>query len=192
MARNRRSAQRWLARPATVLIVSMVVGCSGSASGFYVFHGATASRATIPVPQRRPAQPGSVELLDGTRLAVPGPAGHITLINFWATWCPPCVVEAPQLDVVARKYRGQVQIVGVATKDSSRATVRVFVHDNQLTYPIAWDEPGQLMSTLGRLPATGLPVSVIVDRHARVAAIYLPPLRPPDLEPVLDQLLAEH
>ena len=113
-------------------------------------------------------------------------------MNFWATWCSPCVTETPQFDSMYRSYKSKgVTFVGIDTKESSRSAPRAFVKDNDISYPIVFDEPGKIATEMGNVPLQGLPTTVLVDKHGKVAAVYLGPLTPKDLEPAVNKLAAE-
>jgi thiol-disulfide isomerase/thioredoxin len=178
---------------AVLAVLFVLTACSGGGgSRTYTFQGATKLGSLIPVADRKPAGDVRAPLLDGHGdFRLSGDKGKVVLLNFWATWCPPCRVEAPQLDNVYRAYKAKdVLIVGVDTKDFPRSKPESFVSDNQITYPIVFDEQGESIVTLGSIPGS-LPFSVLVDRQGRVAAVYIGPVTPKDLSPVLDQLRAE-
>jgi peroxiredoxin len=84
-----------------------------------------------------------------------------------------------------------VQFVGIDTKEALRDQPRSFVRDHRISYPIVFDESGRVAAELGKLPVQGLPFSVLVDKRGRVAAVYTGRLAPADVEPVLNQLVAE-
>jgi thiol-disulfide isomerase/thioredoxin len=184
-----------LAAPlAAVLVLSgLLAGCSGdNSSNTYTFSGATKLGALIPEHDRKTAGDVHAPLLDGNRTyRLSSDKGTVVVLNFWATWCPPCRVETPQLDNVYRAYRAKdVTIVGVDTKDFPRSKPQAFVADNQITYPIVYDEQGESIVALGSIPGS-LPFSVLIDKQGRVAAVYLGAITPKDLTPPLNQLRAE-
>lgn len=178
-----------------VAAVLALAGCSGTGTAkTYQFDGSTKIGSLIPVHDRKPAEDVSGALLSGGgtyRLAAQ--KGKVVLINFWASWCTPCRVESPQLDNVYRALKNKgVTIVGVDTKDFPRSKPQSFVADNQISFPVVYDEKGEIALALGNIPANGLPFSVLVDKDGRVAAVYIGrPLTPKDITPVLDTLRGE-
>lgn len=91
--------------------------------------------------------------------------GTPVVVNIWGSWCPPCVVEAPDLAVVAREFEGRVQFVGVDILDS-REPARDFILDFDWPYPSVFDPDGEIRDGLGYV---GQPVTVIYDRRGDLA-----------------------
>ena len=92
--------------------------------------------------------------------------GHVVLVNFWATWCPPCVEETPSLEKFStdmEKYG--VEVIGVSV-DQNAGALRKFIAQNHVTYPVARD-PEQ--TTAGMYGTTQFPETYILDRDGRVA-----------------------
>ena len=185
------------ASSAALIALAVLTGCTGSnavdqtAGGQFRFVSGTGLGKTYPAGQRKPAGNFTDTLLDGGTISLRQNAGQVVVINFWATWCGPCTTETPQFDAVYRDYKTKnVAFVGIDTKDI-RSQAQAFVKDNDITYPIAFDEQGQTAVALGKIPALSLPFTVVIDKQQRVAAVYLSRLTAKDLEPVLDQLVAE-
>jgi len=93
-------------------------------------------------------------------------AGDIILLNFFATWCPPCQVEAPQLeDSIWQVYQNEgVTVLGVDFQESA-TTVSQFMQQNNLTYPVILDTSGSVFSAHG---FTILPSNVLIGRNGKV------------------------
>ncbi|MGH9450632.1 MAG: TlpA family protein disulfide reductase [Terriglobia bacterium] len=91
---------------------------------------------------------------------------HVTLINFWATWCPPCVMEAPSLEKFAKEMRPLgVRVIGVSV-DQNLPALQKFVAGYGVTYPILRD-PNQ--SLAARFGTYKFPETYIFDRNGRLA-----------------------
>jgi thiol-disulfide isomerase/thioredoxin len=187
-------------RVAAVLVgaVLMLASCTGksavdqSAGGQFRFVGATSKGTLIVAANRKKAGSVSGSLLDGGTFRLSQTTGKVVVLNFWATWCAPCVVETPQFDSVYRAYKGKgVTFVGIDTKEASRDSPKAFVKNNDISFPIVFDEQGEVATALGKIAAPGLPFSVLLDRLGRVAAVYLGTVSAQDLEPVLNKLVAE-
>ncbi len=117
-----------------------------------------------------PLKPGTrappvdgARLLDG-RLAGLRFGAKPTVVNFWATWCPPCLAELPELDAAQRAWGGQVTVVGLATQ-SERAQVLATVERFGLTMQIAEVDD----RTAHQWNVTSLPSTFLVGTDGRVA-----------------------
>jgi thiol-disulfide isomerase/thioredoxin len=103
--------------------------------------------------------------LDGREISSASLRGKVVLINFWATWCPPCRAEIPDLIALQDKYRDQLQVIGISEDESGPDVVRRFVADHRMNYPVVMTSPEieKLFPGIGALPT-----SFVVDRQARL------------------------
>jgi cytochrome c biogenesis protein CcmG, thiol:disulfide interchange protein DsbE len=126
--------------------------------------------------------------LDGRSVSLREHRGEVILINFWATWCPPCEREIPALQAAydANKDKGFV-ILGVDIGESSQV-VQPFAASHGVTYPILLDEQNRMLSQYRGL---GLPMSVLIDRDGIIRQRHMGDLTQAELEGYLDPLLAE-
>ena len=83
----------------------------------------------------------ALKSLDGTSLRLSSFKGKPVVINFWATWCPPCKEEMPIFERYARKYAGQLVILGIDSQESAEI-VQPFVTQMGITFPILLDQSG--------------------------------------------------
>ena len=104
--------------------------------------------------------------MDGKTYSLAGLKGRIVLLNFWATWCPPCRKEMPDMEKLYRSYEAKGLTV-VAVSDEDRATVEEFLAKNHYSFPVALD-PGRKVNTAFNVE--GIPKSFIFDREGRLAA----------------------
>ncbi len=119
---------------------------------------------------------------DGRTLAATELRAGPLLVNFWATWCPPCVEELPLLDAFHRSQREQGwQVLGLAIDQPS--AVRAFLARRPLGFPIGLAGLGgtELSRQLGNANG-GLPFSVLFDRQGRLIERKLGRLQPDDLQ----------
>lgn len=107
----------------------------------------------------------SVRDLDGRDVALASFRGKVVLINFWATWCPPCRAEIPDLVALQEKYRDQLQIIGVSTDEAPVDVVKRFAEEHHMNYPIVMESPEieKLFPGIGALPTT-----FVLDRESRI------------------------
>ena len=125
--------------------------------------------------EKRADAPGIfLKTLDGRNHSPERGAGKIVLINFWATWCQPCVREMPSIERLYRKYKARgFEIVAVSLDHQGRVEeVRAFAERLNLTFPIVLD-PEHEAKALYRV--RGLPTTYLVDRKGRVAGYGVGP-----------------
>ncbi len=131
----------------------------------------------------------SLPALNGGRWSLAEERGKIVVVNFWATWCPPCRMETPGLVSIANRYAAKgVQVVGVSMDDEPQRAVPAFVSRFGIPYPILLptaDSP--LASSI-----ESLPTSLLIDRNGRVVRTYLGAVDERTLAKDIDQLLSEH
>ena len=137
-----------------------------------------------------------VELSGGTltddELDLADLRGEVVVINVWGSWCVPCRIEAPVLARVSQEYRERgVSFVGVNVKDNRAAAV-AFEVEYGITYPSIEDTDGRAVLALSQyVPASAVPVTLVLDRDGRVAARVLGAVREATLRALLDSALAE-
>ena len=91
--------------------------------------------------------------------------GTPVVVNVWATWCPPCVDEAPHLAEVSEEYEGEVQFIGLDILDD-RPAARDFIAEYGWIYPSIFDPTGQIRDALGYV---GQPVTLVYDRDGDIS-----------------------
>ncbi len=92
-------------------------------------------------------------------------AGKVVLVNFWATWCPPCRVEIPELIELKKQYGDRLQIIGISEDEDSPEEVLKFARQKGMTYPIVM-ATAEMIESYGGVPA--LPTSFLLDTQGRV------------------------
>jgi peroxiredoxin len=128
----------------------------------------------------------------GKQLKISDYEGKVVVLNIWGAWCPPCRVEAPQLQKVWKAYEDKgVQVLGIDVRDDDRSFPEDFMRDTGLTYPSIYDPPQRALLALQGYPRAAVPSTIVLDKQHRVAAVYLRDLLASDLTPRLDRLLAE-
>jgi cytochrome c biogenesis protein CcmG/thiol:disulfide interchange protein DsbE len=106
---------------------------------------------------------------DGNAVTMRQLRGRAVLLDFWATWCPPCRVEAPIVDEIARRWRDKgVVVVGVDTDAPDQGDPRQFALAEGLTYPIVHDDKGEASRLYD---IANLPTLVILSRSGKVVAV---------------------
>jgi peroxiredoxin len=92
--------------------------------------------------------------------------GKVVLVNFWATWCPPCRKEMPDLDALYNKFKDQGFVV-LAISDEEAAKVSPFISEHKISYPVMLD-PGRKVNDL--FIVEGIPKSFVYDRSGKMVA----------------------
>lgn len=108
--------------------------------------------------------------INGNYVSVTSLRGKVIVLNFWATWCPPCKKEIPGLERMYREYRSQgLEVVGVST-DSSERGIRDFLKESPLSYRILRDTDGKISRLYG---VYSLPTTFIIDRSGIVIKHFI-------------------
>ncbi len=118
--------------------------------------------------------------------------GHAVLLNFWATYCPPCRQEMPALERAARHYRALGRqgrsaaplILGIDAGGEDRATVAGFARQVGVTYPLLLDP--ELAATLVAYHVPAIPLSIVLDARGLIHQTHLGALRYADAVAALD------
>ena len=139
----------------------------------------------ITVPEG-PAPPLALSLLDGGSVRLGDLEGKVVMVDFWSSWCPPCLKEAPVLAATYREYVGKdVEFLGVAIWDKERE-VRRYVQRFAMDYPNGIDARGRVAVNYG---VRGIPEKYFIDRHGQLVRKYVGPVAAEELRAILDELL---
>ena len=176
----------------------LVSACTGSnavdqtQNGTFKFGKGAEPGELYAVKDRKPAGDFTAALLTGGKMNLAATKGKIVVVNYWASWCTPCRTETPQFDLLYRKIKTQgVDFLGIDTKDE-KGDALSFVKQNDISFPIVFDEQGETAIRMGDIPQTALPFTVLLDRQGRVAAVYLIAQTAKDLQRAITKLQAEH
>lgn len=113
--------------------------------------------------------------LQGREVRLSDYRGKWVLVNYWATWCPPCLEELAELELFFDRHReaGRAVVLGVNMEDISLENLRQFVDEQFLSYPILRASPA-MPGVLG--PVSGLPTSYLVSPEGVVVAQQMGPV----------------
>ncbi len=121
---------------------------------------------------RQRAPYSTFTLLDGSAFYSSAFAGSVALVNFWATSCPYCMNEAPQLAALYQHYRPHgLQAVAVAMSYDRAESLNRFMQTRRPPYPVAHDRDGSLARQWGDVRAT--PTAFVLDRKGRIARRFV-------------------
>jgi thiol-disulfide isomerase/thioredoxin len=133
-----------------------------------------------------PAPDFALETLDGSTLALADLRGRPVIINLWASWCPPCRGELPDLETLAREYGDRGLVVLGVNLQEDRASVQRYADALGLTFTIALDRQGAVAN---RYNLNALPTSYFVDRAGTVRDVNIGPLTERGLRAKLGKVL---
>jgi len=151
-----------------------------------VVFGIALARQNQTQPQAGPAPDFTLTTLDGETIRLSDLRGQVVVINFWASWCGPCRVEAPALQTVYERYRDRgVEFLGVAWTDTERGA-RAFIAEFNQTYPNGLDL-GTKLAELYRIQ--GVPETFIVNPDGQIVQFIMQPITEQSLSAILDRVL---
>ena len=104
--------------------------------------------------------------LTGTRWTLRALQGKVVLVNFWATWCPPCRKEIPDLEALYTRFQDRGLVI-LAISDEEPGKVAPFIAGHNITYPVLLD-PGRKVNESFRVD--GIPKSFLYDRSSKMVA----------------------
>jgi peroxiredoxin len=136
-----------------VAIVLLITGC-GSKSG-----------------EISKAQDFTLEDMSGNSFSLSDHSGTVIVLNFFATWCPPCRSEMPDFNEISREYAGKVTIIAVNVGNESRSKVQGFADKLGLDFQVAIDDGGRVTRLYG--PIRAIPVTYLIDKDFNIAKKYI-------------------
>jgi cytochrome c biogenesis protein CcmG, thiol:disulfide interchange protein DsbE len=131
----------------------------------------------------------TLRTLDGQKVSLDQYRGDVVLVNFWATWCPPCRFEMPGFEKVYREKKDRgFRIVGVSMDETGAAGVRRYLAQHGITYPVGMVNGG-VFRAFGS--PTTLPASFLIDRQGRIRHHVTGVFAEVTLSQAVDRLLKE-
>jgi len=148
------------------LISALIIG---TAVGLAFAAGSGPGDSPTTVAGQAPETVGYIDYETPDKL-LEGHAGRPLVINFFATWCPPCVSELPDIAAAHATYGDRVDFIGINYQEASESAAAQLLFETGITYPIMEDPDGALLRELGTLPTMPTTIFVtadgeIVERH---------------------------
>lgn len=130
------------------------------------------ARAGARDPMPPVIRDAELQMLDGKPVKLSDYAGKVVVLNFWATWCPPCREETPHLVELSKEYKGRdVQLIGLSVEDqqSSLDAVKSFASAQKIPYKVGWASENFALQFLMQGGSQGsIPQSFVITRDGRL------------------------
>lgn len=124
---------------------------------------------TAPLKVGDDARDFTATLMDGSTFQLSEQQGRAVLLNFWATWCGPCVAELPAFSRLTEAYGDRIALLAVNCGEDEQ-TVKSFLEKNGYTFPVALDLEGKIAELY---PTDGIPYTLILSADGKVSSIQL-------------------
>ena len=111
----------------------------------------------------------TAQLANGDSITLSEQTDKVVLLNFWATWCGPCVGEMPAFEKLAEEYQDEVVVLAVNCLEDEE-TVNQFLEENGYTFAIAYDVDGSINA---KYPTSGIPYTLVIGKDGVIKKIYL-------------------
>lgn len=145
------------------IFLILVVVAAAVVAGWY-FSGSEKQTTSFSLPTVGSEAP-DFELIDtdGNVRTLSGVRGKVVLVNFWATWCPPCKAELPSMEELYRNYgKGDFEILAINIEDNGPAIMPAFLQNNPHTFPVLFDPELKAQRLYG---VSMFPETFIVDKQ---------------------------
>jgi cytochrome c biogenesis protein CcmG, thiol:disulfide interchange protein DsbE len=175
-------------RRAIVALVLVVAACGGDDGA----STASAPETTGDAPEiAEVGQPVPDDVtwftFDGGNASMADYAGRPLVVNFWASWCPPCITEMPAFEEVHQALGDRVAFLGIDVQESA-ADGQAFLEDIDVTWDLGRDPDGDMVSRLG---GVGMPTTVLIDADGIVQYIHTGELSGDELSDLIDEKLLQ-
>ncbi len=186
LRQQRAKARQTTIKTNTFLWIGVIFLVSGI--GLWLGLGATAKEAadTGVEAAGSPAPAFQLQTLDGADVSLADYKGDVVVINFWATWCPPCRAEMPGIQTVYETYKADGLTVLAVNAQEDTDTIQAFIQETGFTFPVLPDLYGQAIRAYG---VRSFPATFVLDRDGNIDTIHQGQITPEDLEAIVRPLL---
>ncbi|AEJ61576.1 alkyl hydroperoxide reductase/ Thiol specific antioxidant/ Mal allergen [Spirochaeta thermophila DSM 6578] len=135
------------------------VSMEESLEGYLARAGFSTPSTPVPAPEFM------LPLLEGGQVSLSDYRGKVVLLNFWATWCPPCRMEMPSIETMVRALKGEDVVFLAVDVQEQRSQVSSFIKENGYTFPVLLDATGQVARMYA---VSGIPTTYFIDKEGNV------------------------
>jgi len=129
----------------------------------------------------------SLKTLEGDPMALDQTRGKVVVLDFWATWCPPCRAELPSVEKLSKEFAGSVQFYGI--NDEEAGTVKRFVANNHYEFPVLMDSKRLVHRMYG---VSAIPTLLIVDKDGVIREHFIGSRSEASLRKAIQSVLAKN
>ena len=192
----------------TVLLIVLIVAVIGVIGGSVIAYRGLSGKVSTPTTteastiidsspviteeatsaEKQPAPDFTVKDADGNSVSLSDKIGKPIIINFWATWCPPCRSELPYFDRFYTEYGDKVEFMMIDLTDGTRETaegVLAFIEENGYTFPVYYDSDTSAALTY---QISSIPLTVLIDEDGNIVERHLGLIDEATLQTYLESL----
>ncbi|MDD4201853.1 MAG: TlpA disulfide reductase family protein [Candidatus Omnitrophica bacterium] len=138
--------------------------------GFCLLFFFIVSMCTALYAQPQQAHDFVIKDISGNDIKLSDHKGKVIFLNFFATWCPPCRMEMPDFNDIAKAYPDDVAVIAINVDNEPELNIREFVNEQGLVFPVCVDTQG-LSQLYG--PIRAIPVTIVIDKDFLIAERYV-------------------
>ena len=162
--------KKWLLPGVLLILAVLIAGFRTADKGGLRAQASEQEGQPIPAPEFT-----LTNILDGERYSLSDLRGQVVLVNFWATWCPPCRREIPDLSRIYTNYKDDgVIVLGISLDNLQSNQIRTFAENYKISYPVlhgTQTELGSISRAYGGIEA--IPTTFLVDREGHIQEMYV-------------------
>ena len=178
---------KYFAWAGAILLLSGLSGYAGIMSYRFFNPEYEVSQLSKPIPTLATYRPAfKLPDIEGQWREISEWDGKIIVLNFWATWCPPCLKEIPVFNAMQEKYQDKVRFIGVAIDEWPR--VKAFVKSRPINYPVLVEMDSMNVAIQYGNHLGVLPFTVFIDRNGEISSRHFKALSEENLEKSLATL----
>lgn len=126
--------------------------------------------------------------LDGNKVSLSDFRGQYVYLNFWASWCPPCKAEMPDIEKIHREYKDKGLVVLAVDLGEGRADVEEFIESGGYTFSVLLDQGGSAAKEFG---VSAIPVSCFIDKEGNIAEKRVGALSGEQMRTIIQEMMKE-